>query len=332
MKIQESHFEHYLTGYNNKELHPSLSKIYEKFPENIGDLKNIIFYGPKGVGKYTQMLASIKKYSHSELKYEKRLTVNYNKKTYFFKISDIHYEIDMSLIGCHSKLLWNDIYNQITDILLLRPCKTGIIVCKYFHEIHSELLDIFYSYMQTLNTQNIDIKYIFITESVSFIPNNIVNCCYIIDVERPSKKKYNSCLEIKLGKDVIIENIVNIASCKLNPLSNTKNSNEIICNKIIDEILNFTSKYNNNIDNTLYTIRENLYDIFVYNLNPHDCIWFIINKLVSLNKIHISNINEILIKTYTFLKYYNNNYRPIYHFEHFVMFLIMQIYDIKEII
>ena len=76
MKIQESHFEHYLTGYNNKELHPSLSKIYEKFPENIGDLKNIIFYGPKGVGKYTQMLASIKKYSPSELKYEKRLTVN----------------------------------------------------------------------------------------------------------------------------------------------------------------------------------------------------------------------------------------------------------------
>jgi hypothetical protein len=341
MKIQESHFEHYLNGYNKKTLHPTLSKIYDKFPEKISDLKNIIFYGPKGVGKYTQMLASIKKYSPSELKYEKRLTVNYNKTTYYFKISDIHYEIDMSLIGCHSKLLWNDIYNQITDILLARPCKTGIIVCKYFHDIHSELLDIFYSYMQTLNTQNIDIKYIFITESVSFIPDNIINCCYTIKVERPSKQKYNSCLGIKLGKNIKTEDITNIASIQLE----SKNPNENICNKIINTILNIklsttatttttTTTANNNMglnNNQLYKIRENLYDIFVYNLNPHDCIWFIVNNLILMNKIKNSNINDILIKTYTFLQYYNNNYRPIYHFEHFIIFLIMNIYDIKEI-
>jgi hypothetical protein len=337
MKIQESHFEHYLNSYNNKPLHPSLSKIYDKFPEKIADLKNIIFYGPKGVGKYTQMLASIKKYSPSDLKYEKRLTVNYNKNIYFFKISDIHYEVDMSLIGCHSKLLWNDIYNQITDILLSRSCKSGIIVCKYFHEIHSELLDIFYSYMQTLNTKNIDIKYIFITESVSFIPDNIINCCYTIKVERPTKQKYNSCLGIKLGKNVNVEDIINITACQLDTQLNTKNPNENICNKIIDEIINInllpnTSSINVNLNNNpLYTIREYLYDIFIYNLNPQDCIWFIVNKLILLNKINNSNINEILIKTYTFLQYYNNNYRPIYHFEHFIIFLIIHIYDIKEI-
>jgi len=345
MKIQESHFDHYLNDYNTKTLHPNLSKIYDRFPEKIADLKNIIFYGPKGVGKYTQMLAAIKKYSPSELKYEKRLTVNYNKNTYYFKISDIHYEIDMSLIGCHSKLLWNDIYNQITDILLARPCKSGIIVCKYFHDIHSELLDIFYSYMQTLNTQNIDIKYIFITEAVSFIPDNIVNCCYTIKVERPSKQKYNSCLGIKLGKNIKVDEIINIASIQLD----SKNPNENICNKIINTIINIklssptspnttsnttsNTTTNNNINlnnNQLYKIREYLYDIFIYNLNPHDCIWFIVNKLILLNKIKNSTLNDILIKTYTFLQYYNNNYRPIYHFEHFIVFLIIHIHTINE--
>ena len=55
----------------------------------------------------------------------------------------------MSLMGCHSKMLWNEVYNQIVDILLAKAEKSGIIVCKYFHEIHSELLDIFYSYMQS---------------------------------------------------------------------------------------------------------------------------------------------------------------------------------------
>jgi len=348
MKIQESHFEHYLNGYNKKTLHPSLSKLYSSFPEKIGNLKNIIFYGPKGVGKYTQMLASIKKYSPSDLKYEKRLTVTYNKNTYYFKISDIHYEIDMSLIGCHSKLLWNDIYNQITDILLSRPSKSGIIVCKYFHEIHSELLEIFYSYMQTLNTQNIDIKYIFITESVSFIPDNIVNCCQIINVARPSKTNYNNCLGIKLLKNVKSEDITNILNIQLDPQLNIKNPNENICNKLINEIISINSLSSKDIDNTmndnamncnimngnmnqLYTIREYLYDIFIYNLNPHDCIWFIVNKLILLNNIKKENINDILIKTYTFLQYYNNNYRPIYHFEHFVIFLIIHIHDIKEV-
>jgi hypothetical protein len=335
MKIQESHFEHYLNGFNNKTLHPLLLKKYNKFPEKITDLKNMIFYGPKGVGKYTQMLAAIQKYSPSDLKYEKRLTVSYNKNTYYFKISDIHYEIDMSLIGCHSKLLWNDIYNQITDILLSSQCKTGIIVCKYFHEIHSELLDIFYSYMQTLNTQNINIKYIFITESVSFIPDNIINCCYTINIARPTKQKYNSCLGIKLGKNIIIENITNITSIKLDSQLMTKNSNENICNKIIDTIVNIKTiakSNNSNINNNyLYAIREYLYDIFTYNLNPHDCIWFIINKLILLNKINKINVTDILIKTNIFLQYYNNNYRPIYHFEHFIVFLILHIHNLNDI-
>ena len=105
MKFYDTHFDDYIASNSAISLHPKLNKAYESFPPDLHDLKNMVFYGPKGVGKYTQMLAAIKKYSPTELKYDKKISILYNKNTYFFKISDIHYEIDMSLLGCNSKLL-----------------------------------------------------------------------------------------------------------------------------------------------------------------------------------------------------------------------------------
>ena len=164
------------------------------------------------------MLVAIKKYSPTELKYEKKLSITYNKNNYVFKISDIHYEIDMSLLGCHSKLLWNEFYNQIVDIILAKSEKTGIIVCKYFHEIHSELLESLYSYMQTLNTYNsaIDLKFIIITEQISCIPDNILNCCKVITIARPSRILYNKFINNKNNK-------LKKDSIALNEITNIKN-------------------------------------------------------------------------------------------------------------
>ena len=105
MKFYETHFEEYTTKAKTENLHPKLDKMFSKFPATLSNLKNLIFYGPSGVGKYTQMLQSIQKYSPTNLKYEKKISVTYNKQQYFFKISDIHYEVDMSLLGCNSKLL-----------------------------------------------------------------------------------------------------------------------------------------------------------------------------------------------------------------------------------
>jgi len=72
MKFYETHFEEYINESHRENLHPKLNKIYEKFPKTICELKNLIFYGPSGTGKYTQMLKSIKKYSPTDLKYEKK--------------------------------------------------------------------------------------------------------------------------------------------------------------------------------------------------------------------------------------------------------------------
>jgi hypothetical protein len=264
MKFYEVHFEEYINAIQKQNLHPKLEKIYKKFPNSLHELKNIIIYGPGGVGKYTQMLNLIKKYSPTELKYEKKISVNYNKQQYFFKISDIHYEIDMSLLGCNSKLLWHEIYTQIVDIISAKTDKSGIIVCKYFHEIHSELLENFYSYMQQNNAISIDIKFIIITEELSFISDNILNCCEIINIGRPSKTNYNKCLKNKLPNKFNLENITNIKTLNLFN-EELMLPYKMICNKIIDNMTRIS-------DLKFLKFRDILYDIFIYNLDITECI------------------------------------------------------------
>ena len=219
MKFLETHFEEYISTTNKHNLHPKLQKTINKFPSTLDKLGNLIFYGPSGVGKYSQMLNAIKKYSHSELKYEKKLSIVFNKQAYFFKISDIHYEVDMSLLGCNSKLLWHDIYQQIVDIISAKNEKSGIIVCKEFHNIHSELLENFYSYMQENNSSAISIKFVILTEEISFIPDSILNCCETIHLARPTKISYMKVSNEKLPTDIKVENITNIKnSLKYNRL------------------------------------------------------------------------------------------------------------------
>jgi hypothetical protein len=319
MKFYETHFEEYTTENARVNLHPNLNKLYEKFPNNINELKNLIFYGPNGTGKYTQMLKSIKKYSPTELKYEKKISVTYNKQQYFFKISDIHYEIDMSLLGCNSKLLWHEIYQQVIDIISAKTEKSGIVVCKYFHEIHSELLENFYSYMQKNNAITIELKFILITEEISFIPDNILNCCEIINISRPTKTSYVKCLKNKLPNKLKLENITNIKVLHIYN-EDLMLQYKIICNKIINNIVNI-----NEIQ--FLKFRDVLYDLFIYNLDITDCIWYILSTLVEQKKIKREQLSNVMIKTYCFFQYYNNNYRPIYHLENYLFYLSKQIHN-----
>ena len=346
MKFYETHYEEYLNSCEHYNIHPELISIYEKFPKDIQQFGNLIIYGPSGVGKYTQVLRLIKNYSNTQLKYDKKIKIQSEKQNYIYRMSDIHYEIDMSLLGCNSKILWNDIFLQIVDIVSVKQEKKGFIVCKNFQLIHTELLEIFYSYIQQYNHEhtNLQIRFIIITEQISFIPNNILNCCKIISIKRPFKRDYN-CLanniegehleplnsikrhyKIKdIIKNTIPENITNIKEIySFSLLENEENiPNDlfnIICDNIIKEIENHQK--------IVFSIfRDTIYDILIYNLDVSECLWYILNYFIKKNKLKENNISEILIKTHIFLKYYNNNYRPIYHLENIFYFIINKMYD-----
>ena len=71
-----------------------------------------------------------------------------------------------------------------------------------------------------------------------------------------------------------------------------------------------------------YILREQLYEILIYNLNVDTCIWIIIERLINENKIKKNDLSIILMEIYDFFKNYNNNYRPIYHLEKLAIKLI----------
>ena len=305
MKILKNTFIDYI---KKNKLH---KKIYEIKSDDFLET-SIIIYGPEGSGKYSISLDIIKNYSKSKLKYKRNIIFKYNKKYDFkFKISDIHYEIDFNLLLNKSNILWNTIYNKIIDIISTKETLNGIILCKNFDHITNDLLENFYSYMQCLKYLNINLKYIFIVNNIGFLPNSILDQCAKINVPKPKKKAYEKCFNIDL-KNIEIEKITNIKGLQTNNILNK--------NKIIFQLLDYI--YKKNINYTF--LREKIYNLLIYNLNIHDAIWIIFNKILKDHNLSQNKIEALLDDIYIFFKYYNNNYRPIYHLE----FIILKFYKL----
>lgn len=384
MKYYETNFDEYLENIKKITIHPELNNFYCNLPENPAKIGNIIFYGPSGVGKYSQVLYMLSKYSASELKHHKKMVVQNEKMKYICQMSDIHYEIDMSLLGCNSKSIWNDIFFQIIDVISTKNEKKGFIVCKNFHSINTELLNIFYSYMQHCNelTHNFQINFILITESVSFIPDNIIKCFQIIRFQKPSTEilkkilnenitnfnNHNSVL-IQSSNDTNIEqmkepekinihhifdilnnrfhhNMINSNICKTNDnmfidhdfnnIKNLKNLksfsyfNKFEENSLIKVISDNIIQIIMNNQISFATFRENIYDILIYNLDIHEVIWNLLKYFIENDCFKENDISNILDRTSIFFKYYNNNYRPIYHLENIFIYFSIKIHNYNE--
>lgn len=361
MKYYETHYEEYIQSVKTANLHPELVDVFARFPRTIPEMGNLIWYGPSGSGKYSQLLYLLERYSPSHLKYDKRISIHTEKQSYTYRISDIHYEIDMGLLGCHSKALWHEVFFQIVDIVSMKTDKVGIIVCRNFHAIHSELLDVFYSYIQHCSAvdNQLHLRFVLMTEHVSFIPNNILHCCVKCSVGKPQKESYVALFGnadtmsaastetenaeeesmasrfvekittasanrrkqrylqtlVSTDRDSIL-NLKEIQSFSLVKTADDlpKDIFNIICDNIIREMssphtLEFTE------------FRESLYDILIYNLDITDCLWYIMRHFIHTGA--ITETSDILEQIYVFLKYYNNNYRPIYHLESIFFCLVL---------
>ena len=323
MKIP-NHFETYVEAVRSTSLHPKLKTIYTTaFPSSINNLRNLIFYGPSGTGKYSQVLSCISKYSPTRLKYEKRLTITCNKETQTIKISDIHFEIDMSLLGCTSKLLWNEMHTQIVDVISARTDTVGIIVCKYFHNIHSELLETFYNYMHMPHHINIRLKYILITEHLGVIPSNILNSCEIVPIARPTSTMYNKITSANAPTNTSKKAAnLNVANVVTNIKSLQSGESISPMQELFDNLLHYICI----VEQIRFAqLRELLYDILIYDFDINECAWHLISELKKKHILHDDNMSYVLIQTHKFLQYYNNNYRPIYHLENFAFMLINMI-------
>ena len=317
MKFYETRFDEYVSTCAKHNFHTKIKTMIDSFPEDLSLLKNIILYGPPGVGKYTQALNMVHRYSPSGLKYEKKSIIPYSngKNQYVCKLSDIHYEVDMSLLGCNAKTLWHDIHGHIVDIIGSVSHKSGIVLCKNMHLIDHDLLETLFSYMQdSCSKCLIQIRYIFISESISFIPDNITECCEIIPVPKPrvvSIKKHVRKHNPGITDNDIPRNM-NLKSL-YSPVSHGQTEVfEIIFRNLIDMVTG-------GIKNIVFSdLRECIYDLFVYDANIHVCMWTVLSTLIKECYVDNRNIDACVEHTFEFFKLYNNNYRPIYHVELYI--------------
>jgi hypothetical protein len=212
-----------------------------------------------------------------------------------------------------------------------------------------------------------------VTEHISFIPTNILNCCEKISVRKPSNadylhiilpdksllrkkphpetlanaaapvqettvesernelfckqisetKRYISEEEYERAKETINEmsekSIINLKELHLITQTTRENLPKDIFNIICDNII---AEITNSHNLVFANFRENLYDILIYNLDVSECIWYILTHFIHIKAIR--DTTEILPNIYTFLKYYNNNYRPIYHLESILFYLLLE--------
>lgn len=258
-------------------------------------LQNLIIYGAMGSNKYVTALKYIQQFSESKLEYDKKLILMASKTEHIIKISDIHYEIDFQQIKYNSKILFNDMYNNIVNnIILYSKNNVGIILCKNFHDIDNELLEIFYSYMQKIINQKYKVYFILLTESISFIPNNIKKICNKIYLNYIEKNKIDEKL-LYSHYYTLSDNIVS----------------------------DITSK---TIHKRIKTVRNNLYDILIYNYNVSNIFYNIICKLIDKDLLKTIDF-KFIEETFKFYYYYNNNYRPIFHLENYILYLIKIVHE-----
>jgi hypothetical protein len=174
--------------------------------------------------------------------------------------------------------------------------------------------------MQILIHKNINITYIILTNSISFIPNNILQRCILVPFKRPNKCEYEKLINKKIPKNVKLNEIVNIKNIKSNvnitPIKNIK-----LIKNLVNDIINYK-----NID--FLVLREHIYALLIYNLDIYECIYSILTRLIEKGKIKHEHLHKILFKSYRFLKLYNNNYRPIYHLESFIFYVCIVINEL----
>ena len=88
-----------------------------------------------------------------------------------------------------------------------------------------------------------------------------------------------------------------------------------LCDPIVDMI------YTRKVD--YFLLRELLYNLLTYNLNIHECFYYILNRLIKRDYMTTKDIEQHMNPMYDIIKKFNNNYRTIYHLERFVMYLIV---------
>ena len=228
------------------------------------------------------------------------MEVSGDKTTYSLRISDVHFEIDMETLGCHSRALWSTIHSQVVDAVRAKTPPTGFIMCRNFHKTHKELLEVFYYYMATP-----EIRLILISEHIGFLPRRIINRCFRIPLACPPASRVRAggiCSEA-VGRNMKGATATRIALSQ---------RHEPLRDALVTMILSGKS-----VDYAL--LRSRFYDILIQQHHMSAVVWCVVKSLIQSGRVSDDSLPELFDVVSRFYRLYNNNYRPIYHLECFAL-------------
>jgi hypothetical protein len=181
---------------------------------------------------------------------------------------------------------------------------------------------------------------------LSFIPNSVLDNFLVVPVKRPSKDKLiefvklqnktvfgqnNNFIMTSTEKDQLSSTLDKIQCNSIINLKELQIMKSIPCEKLPADVFNIITdsiirKIINPKEIKIQEFRNELYDLLIYNIEITEVLLYIIQFLLENEFIDTVRSSEILNECYTFLKYYNNNYRPIYHLENIIYFIISKIH------
>lgn len=122
LKYYETTYSDYLHAFNQYNIHPELDLFRSCLPDHIVDLPNLILYGSCGVGRYTQALSIICKYSPTNLRYNNKIYIFEEKNESVSQVVqkqsntnevELGEEVDLSNFGCFAAEYSADVTDTI---------------------------------------------------------------------------------------------------------------------------------------------------------------------------------------------------------------------------
>ena len=259
--------------------------------------KHTVFYGPNGTGKYSQIIYSIYKKYKLEHLHEKKMIIEIpNKNNIQVKITSYFVELDFQSIQLSNKNTLFTILDNISDSYYLKQKNHFLIICKNFENIERDCLEIFHSLLDEYS----QFIFIFHTNSIGFIPDNILDKCSVYTFSYLSNLKLKKVFQKIQKKNYHIENL---QEHKLQTyFSNDKIKKDVI-EILTDKTINYTR------------LREVLYNCLIYNIDVYKCYLYVVKYFIKNDLLSYDILKKKQNDIVKDFMHYNNNYRPIYHLE-----------------
>ena len=308
--------------------HQAYLEILDNFRSQ-SHILNMIIYGNYGTGKNTLCNYFINSYFNFDNQVYNTKMVEYElneKSTINILKSPYHYIIDVCDNKYNDKKIISDFIEEISRTVNICNNSYKIIVIKgadnFSTNIQNTITNLMELYIHSC-------RIIFICNNISKLSDNLISRCFSFHVRSPSNDDISNVLtqmskseNIKISKNKI-QKIVSQCNCNINDAIFMLEKFNLIGNlepnlntQFID---NFIEQIFSNTD--ILEMRQSIYEMLLYDVSFDDFSMSIIEKLGDKN-LDLEKRFKIMeaISYYSYI--INKGYRPIFHFETLIIFII----------